>query len=167
MHENIQIPCQIWSFLRCPGSRNGDFHQIPPLWVENELFTPEFTFSTFLPISTPFGENHSLGSRGHLKSIHLAQLFLVQITASRTAPRKVLKSPATRPRAPTCIRVRDLGRLFEISRIQFRCSMSSPFALARPSGGRKHKKMISVFSASEWYQKILPRADLHTCTGSR
>ena len=79
-----------------------------------------------------FGENHSLGSRGHLKSINSALLFLVQITASRTVPRKVLKSPAIHPRAPTCIRVRDLGRLFEISRIQFRCSRSTPLAQEVP-----------------------------------
>ena len=87
---------------------------------------------------------------------------------------KSAKASATRPRAAMSEDSRLVLRLSSSSRIQFRCSMSSPFAQEGPSGGRAAKTPNWYQNAPNWYQnapnwcqKILQRADLHTCTESR
>ena len=106
-------------------------------------------------------ENQRIERGGDDKTFNDEWLVLVQITASRKRPGKVLKAPAARPRAPTCIRVPDLGRLFEICRIQFRCSMSSPFAQEGPSGGRKHKEYFCVFCTRMVPENLSTRRPAH------
>ena len=75
--------------------------------MEIQLFTPELTFSTFLAI---FTKNHPcppIPARPGPGSANLEQLFVEQIAARRPRTRIHQKSF----RAPTCTRVRTLGRL--------------------------------------------------------
>ena len=93
--------------LRSPGSRNGDFHNIPPILVGNQLFAPEVQFPPFLAISTRKGPRPPIPAWPGLGSANSELFLLVQITAGR--PRTKIHRKSFH--APTCTRVRTLGRL--------------------------------------------------------